>query len=78
MSIGDLDKKYLLKTLWKKRKFWLPTRIFSFSPKFFYKNEIISPKQISLLLMSANASTLDWSKILSFDKDLNPFFSQNG
>ena len=59
----------LLKTFWEKEKM-LVTSIFSFSHNVFYSYHKTN-FNISFILVFANTFNLDFSKILSFGKELN-------
>ena len=56
----------------------LVTSIFSFSHSVFYLSQTNFRLFIYIILLSANAFSLDQSKILLFGKQLNPLFIEHG
>ena len=76
-TFADPGKETFSKNCWKRRKCWL--QAFSSCPIMFStfpKTNLTS--LVTFILSSANALNLDWSKVLSFGKELNGRFkSQN-
>ena len=71
-TILTFNKRSLLKTLWEKEEM-LVTSIFSFSHNVFYPSQNKFQFFSHIYLSSANAFSLNQSKILSFGKELIVF-----